>query len=356
MSGFSRTDDGRTDDVGRTESAGHHFLIVRLGSLGDVIHGIPVAAALRRTYPHARIDWRVDPRYGELLQFVECLDRRIPFDPRDLMRRGAGAWVALGALRRIRYDAVIDLQGLLKSAIVSRLVHAQKTVGFPRGHLREPLARLFYSDTRDPGAAAHVLDKKLSLLEALGVSDRAVRFPISIPRTPAAAFVRERVGGDYAILNPGAAWPNKRWPPDRFGAVATSIYKESGVRSIVLWGPGEEALAQAVSSSSQGCAEAAPATTIADLVGIVRAARLMVSGDTGPVHIAGALGIPVVALFGPTYPERNGPWSPRDVVVSRVTQCVCHYERTCRKATPCIDDIPVDEVLAAIRKRLAVHG
>ena len=354
MSGFSRTDD-RTDD-GRTESAGHHFLIVRLGSLGDVIHGIPVAAALRRAYPHARIDWLVDPRYVELLQFVECLDRRIPFDPRDLMRRGAGAWAALRALRRIRYDAVIDLQGLLKSAVISRLVHAQKTVGFPRGHLREPLARLCYTDTPDTGAAKHVIHKNLSLLRPLGVSDRAVRFPISIPRTPAAAFVRERVGGDYAILNPGAAWPNKRWPPDRFGAVATSIHREFGVRSLVLWGPGEEALAQAVSSSSQGSAQAAPPTTIADLVGIVRAARLMVSGDTGPVHIAGALGTPIVALFGPTFPERNGPWSPRDVIVSRVAQCACLYERKCRKAAPCIDDIPIDEVLDAVRRRLTAHG
>jgi ADP-heptose:LPS heptosyltransferase len=259
-------------------------------------------------------------------------------------------------LRRTRYDAVFDLQGLLKSAAVSRLVRGKRTIGFPRQHLREPLARVFYTDAPDPGAATHVIDKNLSLLQALGVSDRVVRFPISIPRTPAVAFVRERVGDDYAILNPGAAWPNKRWPPDRFGAVAQSMHREFGVRSVVLWGPGEEALAEAVSSSSQGSAHAAPPTTIADLIGIVRAARLIVSGDTGPVHVAGALGTPIVALFGPTFPERNGPWSPRDVVVSRVAQCTCLYERTCRKAAPCINDIPVGEVLDAVRRRLTAHG
>jgi heptosyltransferase-1 len=352
-SGVAPTPDRRTPP-GRTESADHHFLIVRLGSLGDVIHGIPAAAALRRTHPRARIDWLVDPRYVDLLDLVECLDYRIPFDPRDLTdARRIGTWKTVRTLRQTRYDAVIDFQGLLKSATLSRLINGWRTIGFPRRHLREPLARLFYTDTPDPGGAAHVIDKNLALLGILDVVDRTVRFPIAIPRTAAVTTARERVGADYALVNPGAAWPNKRWPPDRFGALAAFMRNEFGLRSLVLWGPGEESLARAVVSASQGAAAAAPPTTIPDLVGIARGARLMVSGDTGPLHVAAALGTPVVGLFGPTFPERNGPWSPRDVVVSRASECACFYQRRCRKEIWCIEHIGVGEVYEAVEKRLA---
>ena len=299
----------------------------------------------------------VDPRYEELLGLVECVDRSVPVDPRALTRGGSRFFETLGALRRSRYDAVIDLQGLLKSAVLARLVRARRTIGFPRQHLREPLARLFYTDAPDPGGAAHVIEKNLALLEPLDVPDRRVRFPISIPHTPSVTAVAARFAPDrYAILNPGAAWPNKRWPADRFGSVAASIQREFGVRSLVLWGPGEQQLSGAVAAASHGAAEVAPPTTVADLVGIARGAQLMVSGDTGPLHIAGAVGTPIVALFGPTSPERNGPWAARDITVSRMAQCVCLYERRCRRPVACIDDIGVDDVMAAIRRRVSAHG
>ena len=342
MSGFSRTD---------------RFLIIRLGSLGDVVHGIPAAAALRQRHPQAQIDWLVDPRYTPLLDLVECLDHCIPFDPRDLARGRRAAWATVRDLRRARYDAVLDLQGLVKSAVLARLVSARRTIGLPRRHLREPLARLFYSDAPDPGPAAHVIHRSLGLLAPLGVEDAAVRFPIAIPRTPAAAQAVERVGSRaFALLNPGAAWPNKRWPADRFGAAAAGLYAEYGLPSLVLWGPGEHTLAEAVAAAANGAAVVAPETTIADVVAIARAARVMVSGDTGPLHIAGAVGTPVVALFGPTFAERNGPWSPRDVVIARTDRCSCFYERRCRRAVACIDDIQVGEVVEAVRRCLIAHG
>ena len=332
------------------------ILIIRLGSLGDVIHGIPAAAALRRTFPQARIDWLVDPRYVALLDLVDGLDRRIPFDPRDLVRSRAG-WSVIGQLRRTRYDTVVDFQGLLKSAVLARLAGATRTIGFERPYLREPVAALFYTAAADPGAAPHVIEKTLSLLQPLGISDRSVRFPIAIPRTSVAAAVGERFGPNgYALINPGAAWPNKRWPAAMFGAVADAIRREHGLRSVVLWGPGEASLAAAVAAASGGAAEPAPETTIPDIVAISHNARLMLSGDTGPLHIAGAVGTPLVALFGPTYAERNGPWSPGDVVLSRVATCVCLYERRCRRDSPCIDDIAVDEVVQAVRQRLSAHG
>ena len=330
------------------------FLIIRLGSLGDVVHGIPAAAALRRRYPQAEIDWLVDPRYVELLNLVECLDHRIPFDPRDLVGGRSAAWGTVAGLRRSRYDAVVDLQGLLKSAVLARFVSARRTIGLPRRLLREPLARLFYSETPDPGAAKHVIHQGLALLRPLGVEDETVRFPITTPRTSVAAGAVERVGShEYAIVNPGAAWPNKRWPADRFGAVAASIRQAFGLRSLVLWGPDEQPLAEAVAAASSGAAVPAPPTTIADVVALARGARLMVSGDTGPLHLAAAVGTPVVALFGPTFAERNGPWSPDDLVVSRTDRCACLYERRCRRAAPCIEDISVADVAGAVARRLS---
>jgi lipopolysaccharide heptosyltransferase I len=333
------------------------FLIIRLGSLGDVVHTIPAAAALRRRYPQAQIDWMVDPRYVELLDLLECLDRRIPFDPRALVRGSPVAWSTLRGLRRARYDAAIDLQGLLKSALLARLVGAQRTIGLPRRHLREPLARLFYSDAPEPGAAPHVIHRSVGLLRALDVTDATVRFPLAIPRTEIAAVAAARIGSrEYALLNPGAAWPNKRWPPDRFGAAAAAVRAEFGLPSLVLWGPGEHVLAEAVAAASDGAAIVAPPTTIGDVVAIARSARVMVSGDTGPLHIACAVGTPVVALFGPTFADRNGPWSPRDVVVARSESCSCFYERRCRRAVPCIDDIGVPEVVSAVGRCLTPHG
>jgi lipopolysaccharide heptosyltransferase I len=334
----------------------NRFLIVRLGSLGDVVHGIPVAAALRHEYPTSRIDWMVDPRYVELLNLVAGLDRRIGVDPRAI-KRGHARQRFRQTLRELRdtgYDAAIDLQGLLKSAMLARSIRAHQTIGFPRRHLREPLARLFYTDAPDPGLATHVIYKNLALLAPLHVTDLRVRFPLEIPRTVTCEQIIKRFEGRaYALINPGAAWPNKRWPPERFGALAGAIEREFGWRSLVLWGPGEQEMAHEVVAQSGGAAEISPPTTITDLVGIARSARLMISGDTGPLHIAGAVNTPIVALYGPTRPDRNGPWGLSDVSISRVQQCSCVYERRCRKTERCIDDISVAEVITAVQRRVA---
>lgn len=331
------------------------FLIVRLGSLGDVVHGIPVAAALRNAFPAARIDWMVDPKYVELLNLVKGLDRKIPVDPRTI-KHGAGRDKFRATLRELRemdYDAVIDLQGLLKSAMLARSVRGRRTIGFPRRHLREQLARLFYTVAPDPGNATHVIYKNLELLTPLMVSDRHVRFPLEIPRTPIVLEVIKRFEPDgFVLINPGAAWPNKQWPPERLGEVAAGIARDFGWRSLVLWGAGEQELAHHVAAAAHGAAEPSPPTTISDLVGLARHARLMISGDTGPLHIAGAVGTPLVALFGPTRPERNGPWDLDDVVISRVQQCSCVYERKCKMTERCIDTIAIGEVMSAVHRRV----
>lgn len=341
----------------------HRFLLVRLGSLGDVIHAIPTAAALRARFPEARIDWLVDPRYVPLLEMVRGLDSRIPVNTRRLGQTTS----TVGDLRKVGYTAVIDLQGLLKSAVLAKAVGAERTIGFDRAHLRERTAAPFYSH-RVATDATHVVFKNLALLEPLGPpasrlrrdrheSETPVSFPLEIPESQAAEEVNARVGGEpYGVINPGAAWPNKRWPPDRFAALAAAVRERFGLRSIVLWGPGEQPLAEQVANASGGAAELAPATEITDLFAIARRARILISGDTGPLHIGGAVGTPLVALFGPTLAERNGPWSAADVVVSRTNGCVCLYRRRCRRGAQCIEEIELPEVLDAVERRLSMRG
>lgn len=327
------------------------FLIVRLGSLGDVVHAIPSAAALRAGFPNARIDWLVDPRYERLVQMVTAVDHVVALDPRAGVIR---LLATIRELRRRHYSVAIDLQGLLKSAVLARLAGADRVVGFPQAHLREPLARTFYTDAPDPGHTQHVVHKNLALIAGLGVPVGEPVFPLEVPRAPVMDAVAAQLGEQpFALINPGAAWPNKRWPPQRFGAVAAAVRARFGWPSLVLWGPREAALANVVVATSGGAALLAPPTSIVDLFAIAKAARVVVSGDTGPLHIAAAVGAPVVALFGPTRADRNGPWSAADQVVSSTEHCECLYERNCRRASPCIDEIEVDEVCRAIEARLA---
>ena len=327
----------------------HSFLLVRLGSLGDVIHTIPTAAALRARFPDARIDWLVAPQYVSLLEMVRGLDSRIAVNTRRL-----GATLStVRDLRRVGYTAALDLQGLLKSAVLARSVGAERTIGFASRHLRERTAGPFYTHRVDP-THTHVIFKNLALLEPLGSRDVRVSFPLEIPDSAAADQVRASFHGEpYAVINPGAAWPNKRWPPERFGALAAALRDRFALRSVVLWGPGEQALAQQVASASDGAADPGPATSIADLFAIARPARILISGDTGPLHIGAAVGTPLVALFGPTRAERNGPWSSADLIVARTETCACHYKRRCRRNNACIDDIQLPEVVGAVERRLS---
>jgi heptosyltransferase I len=327
-----------------------NLLIVRLGALGDVVHAIPAAAAIRTAFPGARIDWLVDARYREIVDLVSVVDHAIPLE-----RPALRGWThAMRALRQATYDVAIDLQGLLKSAVLARASGAARVIGFSIWHLREKTARPFYSEAGG-SEGGHVVEKNLRLLQTLGIDDREIRFPISEAASTALERFRERVQAErpFALINPGAAWPNKRWPAERFGELAAFIHDACGMTPVVIWGPGEEALTASVIAASTGTAIAAPPTGITDLIAFARAAALMVSGDTGPLHIATAVGTPTVSLFGPTDPHRNGPVRADDVVVSRYESCGCHYDRGCHEAAWCLADVTVAEVSAAVQRRLS---
>ena len=333
----------------------NRVLLVRLGALGDIVHAIPVAAALRRAFPAARLDWLVSARHREILDLVPIVDRLLAWE----------SWspASIGELRRSRYDVAIDLQGLVKSAALARISGAGRVIGFATSYLRERLARPFYTDAYDPGChgiydpseTRHVVEINLGLLEPLGVARRRPpEFPIAEVHSDVAGRVRESTGDRYALLNPGAKWPNKRWPPSRFGLVAAVLRERRGLPSVALWGEGERDLADQVVAHSSGAAIAAPPASIADLVALAREATVMVSGDTGPMHIAAAVATPVVGIFRPTRPSRNGPWSAEDVTVTRDQVCQCHHLRRCTVDRVCLLDIDVTEVVAAVESRLAV--
>ena len=353
------------------------FLIIRLGSLGDLVHAVPAVAALREAYPDAQIDWLVERAHAPLLAQVPAISRVIVLKGRSL-----GGWLATRAeLRAQRYDVAIDLQGLIKSAALARLSGAIRVVGFDTRALREPAARWFYTAQVEVGEGRHVIEKNLALVRTLdlGLSrtlDRAV-FPFAVSPSPALESLQSSGVSEFALLNPGAAWPNKRWPVESFAAVARWIHHTYGWTPVVLWGPGEEAIADAIVSGAPGVAVRAPKTTFNDLLALARASKLFVSGDTGPLHLACAMGAPVVALFGPTTERRNGPWDDRDVSISRYDQCECHYQRVCSRLRSsgasasqgrgprsegasgsqgrqwCLGTIGVDEVTSAITRRMA---
>jgi lipopolysaccharide heptosyltransferase I len=338
------------------------ILIVRLSALGDIVHALPVLAAIKKAMPDAQVDWLVEENYASILSIAAGLHRRIivrakrSFDTPEAISFGGltGYHAAAKYLWNQGYEVALDLQGLIKSSIWARISFADRVIGFDAPNLREPQAAFLYSETVTPAGQQHVIDKNLSILSALQITPDAIEMPLTPHASAETTAAIETAGGPmrYIVINPGAAWPNKRWPPDRFGALAAMLHQHSGLRSLVTWGPSERELADTVVAASSGAATAAPATSVSDLAVLMREAALVVSGDTGPLHIAAAMGTPLVGLYGPTWPERNGPWDPQDVVISRANVCVCHHKRQCLRGSPCINEITLQEVVAASEQRL----
>jgi lipopolysaccharide heptosyltransferase I len=348
------------------------ILIVRLSALGDIVHALPVLGAIRKAMPAAQVDWLVEENYASILSIAAGLHRLIivrarrSFATPDAISFGGvtGYYAAAKYLWNQDYDVALDLQGLIKSSVWARISFADRVIGFDAPNLREPQAAFLYSETVTPirpagqqasePAGLHVIHKNLSILSALQIDPKTIEMPLTPAASAATTAAIETAGGrlKYIVLNPGAAWPNKRWPPERFGALAAALFEHSGLRSLVTWGPSERDLADTVVAASAGAASAAPATSVSDLAVLMREAALVISGDTGPLHIAAAMGTPLVGLYGPTWPERNGPWDPHDVVISRANVCVCHHKRQCLRGAPCINEITIQEVLAASEQRL----
>jgi len=329
-------------------------LLVRLSSIGDVVHTLPVAAALRQY--GFEVDWVVEPPARPLVEANPAVSRVIPAPaarPAGLAR----AWATARDLHRMRHDVALDLQGLWKSAAWARASGARRVIGFAGPWRRERLSEVLLGVRvplrREP---SHVIDKNLALLRALTIDAEGHReFPLP-PAPEESRRVSEQLAGrgwrDFAVLNPGGGWPSKLWPPAAFGAVAQGLAAR-GIVPVVTWGPGEEGLADAVVAASGKTATHCFPTTLLEYLEVARRARIVVAADTGPLHLACAIGTPVVGVFGPTDPARNGPFAAADLTVRRQPLCApCHRWR-CGIHAGVMAAIPPAEVLTAVDRRLA---
>jgi lipopolysaccharide heptosyltransferase I len=297
--------------------------IIKLSSLGDVVHALPVAATLRARLPGAHLTWIVERREAAVLRDHPAIDALVAVDTRgwrrarglrDLVQVAGAVRQTSRRLRAAAFDVALDLQGLLKSGVLAAATGAPLRIGFAARRCREPLNALFTNRrVAPPPAARHVVDQHLSLLVPLEVTEpvREFRLPVEpAAESRAAEFLACRgleAGQRLVVLNPGAGRPGKRWPEARFRALAERLTEDAGALVLVVWGPGEEAVARHIAPGG-GRAVCAPSTDLYELVAFLRRASVLVAGDTGPLHLAAALGTPCVGLYGPTSAVRNGPY------------------------------------------------
>lgn len=344
------------------------LLIVRLGAMGDVIHALPAVQLLREAFPQAYFGWLIEERWAELL----CAPGAARRGPRSALRpvvdevhaANLKVWrkspFSLATLQRVAtlwndvreagYDAVLDLQGAVRSAVLARLSRARVVYGAAEAW--ESPASLWYS-RKVVARGEHVIEQNLSLARAVvehycGLSSQAsaVKLPCdpAIEARTAEDLARHEVG-EFAILNPGAGWGAKRWPAERYGELAKAL-AAMGISPLVNYGPGEEDLFRKVLAASGRRAQPAMGS-ISELIALTRRARILVGGDTGPLHLAAALGVPVVGIYGPTDPARNGPYGTRSVVLRSRESRTSHARVT--ETEEGMMGIRVDEVMRAVR-------
>ncbi|HKB79796.1 MAG TPA: glycosyltransferase family 9 protein [Thermoanaerobaculia bacterium] len=295
--------------VHRSSGAVPRLLVLRLSAFGDVIHTIPAVVALRERF---EIEWAVEKPYAELVEIVA----RVRAIPLSLRQR------SLKNLRAVRgHDVAVDFQGLLKSALLARISGANARYGFAPQFVRERAASWFVNHRVAIDPSRHVVEWNLQLAQAV---DSEARMP-EVDFRPFAAPGPSAFEGRIVLI-PGAGRAEKEWPADRFRRLAGAL----GAEALAVWGPGERALAEATG------AEVAPATSLRELARLLRDARLVIGGDTGPLHLAAALGTPVVGLYGPTSPFRNGPYG-------QIGRCVETFT-----TTRAMRDINVDAVMRKV--------
>lgn len=328
--------------------------MVKPSSLGDIVHALPVLDALNRTFPQAKIDWVVAKGFEALLDHHPMINRLwiIHKDRwknlRALSQTAAEIRSLFQALRMERFDLVLDLQGLLRSGLITNATKAPVRVGFAEA--REG-SRLFYTHTVKGGRDIHAVDRYLKIASAIGCDTAPVVFPLPLLKDTDAVSRIKAESDVYAILVPGARWATKRWPAERFAALAAAL----PVRSIVIGSRADAETGLLIERHSQGKARSlAGETTLPELISLTRGARLVVTNDSGPMHIAAALGIPTIALFGPTNPVRTGPYGSSSLVLTPDLPCAPCYKKTC-PSPQCLEGIGVDRVLEAFHAMGTLH-
>jgi heptosyltransferase I len=328
----------------------HRFLIVRLSAMGDVLHTLPAVEALREAYPAARLDWVVDEKWASLLEGSPALDRVVSINRKSLHSLTS----CVRELRSARYTCAVDLQGLYKSAVLAWLSGAPRRAGFDRRAAREGGASIFYTERITP-SGRHVAEHNLEIVKHLGASEPLRRFPLKISADTDArvASALDKQGlRDFFAFSPAGSWRAKCWPPHRFGELCRELEERRGWRSVMILGPGEEALGEEVRKAAAPASPVHIPTTLPELMALVNRAKFLVGVDSGPLHLAVALGTPTVGLYGPTDPARNGPFCANDVVVRNARPEETSYKRRA-EYSPTMLSISVAQVMAAIEERLA---
>jgi heptosyltransferase I len=342
------------------------LLVVRLGAMGDILHTLPAVTALRAALPETRIGWVVEERWAELL----CLQHADRWGPRNASRPvvdrvhivNTKSWrrapfrsstrrelsLALAEIRGQKYQVAADFQGAIKSALIAKAARARIIVGMDTP--RETLARLFYHQ-RVQSEAAHVIEQYHGLAEAIAgreLGKSAAQLPLDSTAEEGIARTIREWGGEFVILSPGAGWGAKQWPVERYAEVARAVSGD-GFRVMVNVDPGEQELARVIETAAPNSVRRFSGS-IGELIALTRRARLLVGGDSGPLHLAAALAIPVVAIFGPTDPARNGPYGTKQLVLRNPASqtSLSHTGRP----DPGLLAIPAKEVILAVRRML----
>jgi lipopolysaccharide heptosyltransferase I len=330
------------------------LVIVKLSSIGDVLHGVPVAVAAKRAFPDCRVGWVVEGRAADVLAGHPAIDHLFRM-PRGWLKSAGQVLSLRRQLRDFAADVAIDLQGLLKSGVATWLSGAAVRIGHARPTSRE---RAWLAYTHPVVASlSHVVEQNCDLLGPLGVVASMPEF--DMPHWPVSCLrmqqwlASQRLGGAPAIINPGAGWPSKLWPEERFAAVARGLQRRDGMPCVVVWGgEAEHAAAQRIVEEARGAAVLAPQTSLQDLGELARLARVFISSDTGPLHLAAAVGTPCIGLFGPVAGSRNGPYGRQHVCVE--PPAALRPAWSDRKAdTLAMAGIEVDAVLAATQSLLS---
>ena len=343
------------------------ILIVRLGAMGDVLHAQPAVQMIREALPQAEVGWAIERRWVPLLcasdfplagptsperplvENVHVVDTRAWRKSLLSSRTFHSISSSFSGMRGQKYDVALDFQGAIKSAVVASLSGAASVIGFQEP--RERAAQMLYSETVAT-SEAHVVDQNIALAREVlgGKESTTTRLPVDRAAEEwVATRLREIGASQFAILAPTAGWAAKEWPRARFGIVAAELAK-LGLASLINFGPGEESIAEEVRAASSG--SAIPfACDLSQLIALTRRAALFIGGDTGPMHLAAALDVPVVALFGPTDPARNGPYSRRARVL-RSSKSVTSYSHVAQQDAG-LAEISWEEVMEAATSLLS---
>jgi heptosyltransferase-1 len=343
------------------------ILLIKPSSLGDIVHALPVLAALRETWPDAHVAWLCGRPFVPLLERCPLIDEVIAFDRARYGRmwRSLPAfldfWRFVGELRRRRFDLVVDLQGLIRSGLMALFSGARRRVGFAQA--RE-LAWVFYTQrVRCPDAAEHAVEKNLRVARALELATGPPRFPLGLKadETAAAQQLLSRAGGGsldaFIAVVPGARWESKRWPAERLAQLIDAMHEEAMPGCVLLGSPEERDFAERVLAACRSRPlDLVGRTSVRELLALLSLAELVVCHDSGPMHLAAALDRPLVAIFGPTSPQRTGPYSPVARVVSNPVPCAPCFERKCPLGHhDCMRKLEVATVLEQVRRALSAR-